>query len=190
MRTILPKHAILVPNHAQRVFKGHLYDVYQWEETMFDGSKGAFEMLKRDDTVEMIVVNDDKVLIQYQEQPHLGHFTSFPGGRHDHTEETELDTAKRELKEETGYVCSNWTLLDVTQPNGKIEQFIYTFLASHVTEHGPMHLDSGERIENKWVTLEEFRTLITQTNFRTRAQKFLEPIEHLDELFTLPEYTP
>jgi len=188
MRTIIPKNAILVPETAKRVFEGVIYDVYHWEEKVYDGSIGVFEMLKRPDTVEMIVVSDDKILVQYQEQPHLGSFTSFPGGRHDHDEDTELDAAKRELKEETGYSCNDWKLVDVVQPHGKTEQFIYTFVATDIEDQVPMELDSGEKIENKWVTLEEFREIQKTTLFRTRAQKFLEGISDVNKLLTIEEY--
>jgi len=37
-------------SQAQRVFKGIIFDVYQWKQKMFDGSQGIFEMLKRPDT--------------------------------------------------------------------------------------------------------------------------------------------
>ncbi len=36
-----------IPPNAKRVFKGIIFDVYQWQQKMFDGSKETFEMLKR-----------------------------------------------------------------------------------------------------------------------------------------------
>ncbi len=41
----LPKNAILIPDHATCVFRGMLFDVYQWQQEMFDGSIETFEML-------------------------------------------------------------------------------------------------------------------------------------------------
>lgn len=188
LRTILPTNAVLVPEQAERVFKGVIYDVYQWKEPMYDGSVGVFEMLKRPDTVEVIVVRENKILVQYQEQPHLGRFTSFPGGRHDCEGDTELDAVKRELREETGYICDNWKLIDVVQPHLKIEQFIYTFVAANIVEHVPQELDNGEKIENKWVTLEEFNEILKTTRFRTRAKKFLDGISDITAILNLPEF--
>ncbi len=40
-----------MPDHARRVFRGEVFDVYQWEQEMFDGSKAVFEKLIRQDTV-------------------------------------------------------------------------------------------------------------------------------------------
>jgi len=44
MRNIIPKNARLVPEEAKLVFKGIIYDVYQWEQKMFDGTFSTFEM--------------------------------------------------------------------------------------------------------------------------------------------------
>lgn len=188
MRTIIPENASLVPERAEKVFQGIIYSVYQWDEQMFDGTTEKFEMLKRPDTVEVLVINDDKILIQYQEQPYLGKFTSFPGGRHDQIEETELEAAKRELREETGYVCTEWKLIEVWQPHAKVEQFVYVYLAWNAEKVAEMTLDNGEKIENTWVTLEEFRNLEKETTFRSQAKKFLNGINHVQSLMDLSEF--
>ena len=36
-----------IPKNATKVFSGKTFDVYQWEQEMFDGSKKIFEKLKR-----------------------------------------------------------------------------------------------------------------------------------------------
>ena len=185
MRNMVPESAVLVPDHAECQFKGVIYEIYQWEENMFDGSKEIFEMLKRPDTVEVLVVDDNKILVQYQEQPHYGEFTSFPGGRHDYEGDSELDAAKRELREDSGYICSKWNLIEAIQPNTKIEQVVYTFLASGIEEQVSMSLDSGEKIENRWVTLKEFLELITETTFRSQSKKFLKNINEINNLLAL-----
>ena len=40
-----------IPANAKKVFHGVIFDVYQWEQEMFDGTKEIFEKLKRPDTV-------------------------------------------------------------------------------------------------------------------------------------------
>jgi ADP-ribose pyrophosphatase len=130
MRKVLPENARLVPAKAELVFKGVIYDVYHWQQEVFDGSMATFEMLKRPDTVEAIAVRDDKIVILEQEQPSRKTYFGLPGGRHDVEGEDELDAAKRELLEETGLSFRTWKLLKVTQPHTKIEQFVYTFLAT------------------------------------------------------------
>lgn len=188
MRTVVPKDAVLIPEQAECVFRGVIYDVYQWGEKMFNGSEATYEMLKRPDSVEVIVIEGDKILIQYQEQPHLGSFVSFPGGRHDVSEETELDAAKRELKEESGIVCKHWKLVNIVQMHSKIDHVVYTFVASGVSDTSPLCLDAGEKIENRWVKLEEFKELLNTTKFRTGAKQFLEKINSFAGLKELPEF--
>ncbi len=190
MRTILPKNAIMVPEHATCVFKGKIFDTYQWEEKMFDGSAATFEMLKRPDTVEMLVIHDGKLLVQKQEQPHLGNFFGFPGGRHDHADETELEAAKRELLEETGRVCASWRLVRAVQSYSKIESFYFVFLATDVVSEGALSLDPGEKIENVWMTFAEVQECMRGENFRSGTHSLFEGVKEIDDLLKLPTYEP
>lgn len=70
-----------IPPHAKRVFKGILFDVYQWQQKQYDGSYKTFEKIKRSDTVSVIPVTaEGKFIITHQEQPLTDPFTGFPGG--------------------------------------------------------------------------------------------------------------
>lgn len=52
------------------MFKGVIFDVYQWEQEMFDGTTQTFEKLKRPDTIMVIPVTEDgKIILTEQEQP-------------------------------------------------------------------------------------------------------------------------
>src|ERR1700733_8127048 len=100
MKKIIPPSAVLIPDQAKRVFKGEIFDVYQWPQTMFDGTAATFEMLKRPDTVQAIAVVDDKILVLNDEQPHRGARLTFPGGRADKSNESTDAAIKREVHEE------------------------------------------------------------------------------------------
>ena len=98
-----PKSKQPIPDHAKVVFKGVMFDVYQWEQELFDGSKTTFEKLKRPDTVVTFpILPDGKILLTKQEQSGKEPFIGATGGRVDEGEDI-LDAAKRELMEETGY---------------------------------------------------------------------------------------
>lgn len=56
MKKVIPDNAVLVPDAAQHVFEGMIFDVYQWPQKLFDGSEHTFEMLKRPDTVVVKIV--------------------------------------------------------------------------------------------------------------------------------------
>jgi ADP-ribose pyrophosphatase len=188
MRKILPKRAQLVPPDAKCVFKGVIYDVYQWEQELFDGTKQTFEMLKRADTVKIIAVKDGKIAIVKQEQPHIGSFIDIPGGMNDVDSETELEAAKRELKEETGLICKTWKLLNAIQAHGKIEQFFYTFLATDVQSVVDQELDAGEKIEVIYLTLQEVKDLLNDERVRYLPKDIFRSVNSIEELLALPEF--
>jgi len=154
-----PKSKQPLPENAKLVFKGTMFDTYQWEVIGYDGSKIIFEKLKRPDTVAILPITyDGKIIVALQEQPHKAPFIGTPGGRVDEGEDI-LEAAKRELLEETGYEAEGWTLFDATQPVSKIEWAIYTFIAKGCKKVTEQNLDGGEKIELKFLTFDEFVNL-------------------------------
>lgn len=188
MRNVLPKNAKLVPKDAKLAFKGIIYDTYQWQQQMFDGSYQTFEMLKRPDTIKILAVKDNKVIILEQEQPGHEAFFDLPGGRHDVESENELEAAKREMVEETGMTFKTWKLVDVTQPHTKIEQFVYIFLATDFENQVEQHLDAGEKIEVKFFDFTKVKQLTNNTKARYLPKELLDKVNTLEELINLPEY--
>lgn len=154
-----------IPQNAKRVFHGEIFDVYQWQQTLFDGSVATFERLKRLDTVQVITVVGDTILVQQQEQPDMPSFFSLPGGRLDAGEEP-LAAAKRELAEETGYVSDDWELWKTFQPQAKIDWNVYTYIARNCTQKQAQKLDAGERIVNTRVSFDAFLRIADNNAFR------------------------
>ncbi len=151
-----------MPQNAKRVFKGRIFEVWQWEQRMFDGSIEIFEKLKRPNTAQVLPIVGNKILIQIEEQPHKKQpFPSIPGGRFDEGEEP-LQAAKRELLEETGYVSSDWILWKEVDPSSKIEWTVYTFIARNCAFKKEAEADAGEKIETQLVDFEEFMKIATE----------------------------
>ena len=64
-----PKSLRPLPETAKKVFNGILYDVYHWQQELFDGSSATYEKLKVKDVVSVIPVTEDrKILITHQKQ--------------------------------------------------------------------------------------------------------------------------
>lgn len=188
MRKNLPKNAVTIPEHAKRVFKGVIYDVYQWEQELFDGSKTTFEMLRRPDTVKVLAIKDDRLVILEQEQPNQRKFYDIPGGMHDHDSETELDAAQRELLEETGLKFKTWKLLSIKQPNRKIEQFVYTFLATDFLEATGPNSDAGEKVSVHLMPLVEAKNVLSSAEARFFPES-LKNVDLIEDLYELVPYS-
>ena len=160
-----PKSAQPIPEHAKCVFKGVMFDVYQWEQELYNGTTTTFEKLKRADTVVVYpVLPDGRILLAEQEQPGKNPFISAAGGRVDDGEEV-FDAAKRELFEETGYEADEWILWKVVQPGSKIDWTVYSFIAKGLQKVADLNLDGGEKIAPKPVTFEEFLEMGTNDRF-------------------------
>ncbi len=147
-----------LPSNAKLVFKGRIFNVYQWEQEMYDGKKEIFEVLKRPDTSQVLATIGNKILILEQEQPNTGKFISLPGGRL-LDDEDPLDGAKRELLEETGYESADWTLWKTFKPIPKVFFNIFIYLAKNCILRQPPNPESGEKIKPMLVTFDEFLML-------------------------------
>lgn len=164
----LPDNPILIPEKARNVFRGYLFDVYQWDQEMFDGSTETFEMLKRPDTVIVLgVVDNGKIIVNDEEQPGgVVRKNHLPAGRIDASDPTTLYAAQREMKEETGYEFKDWALVDIFQPEAKIEWFIYFYIARCVVAKSEPTLDAGERITVKEADYDLVKEFNTKSHFR------------------------
>ena len=153
-----------IPKHAKKVFKGVIFDVYQWKQDMFDGSTETFEAVKRPNTIEVIPVLGDKIILADQQQPNNNKHLSFFGGRQEEGEEP-IDTAKRELLEEGGLESNDWELLEVYDPLFKLEWNVYVFVARNCVKTQDQKLDPGERITPYPVNFDQFVEYTSSKDF-------------------------
>ena len=191
MKKVLPSNAILLPDNAERVFDGQIFDVYQWPQQLFDGSMATFEMLKRPDTVQVIAIQGDNLLLINNVQPGRGDKLSFPGGRVDEEDESWLKAAQRELLEETGLSFAEWRLIWVQQPAPKIEWFTPFYLATQLISESEASPDAGEKITLKWMSFDEVKTIIDsgEDPMLAYAMPLFRMFDSLGELLALPQFS-
>lgn len=161
----------MIPKNAKLTFKGVIFEVYQWEQKLYDGTTATFERLKRPDTVVVFPVTDDKkIIVLEQVQPGRKTYLGGVAGRVDGDESVE-QAAERELLEETGYKASEMVLLSKLIPTDKIDWTVYSYVAKSCRKVSNPTLDSGERIAIKLVSFEEFLSLALKDDFYDREIK-------------------
>ena len=156
-----------LPPQAKRVFKGTIFDTYQWELELYDGSTATFEMLKRANTVCVIPTQGDRIFVSDEEQPAKPRFMTVFGGRQEESEEP-LDAAKRELLEEAGLISNDWDVFLITGPYTKMDWTIYYYIARNCIKTGEQNLDPGEKIQVKEISFEEFIDMIVSGGFTAK----------------------
>jgi len=160
-----------IPKQAKKVFDGIIFNVYQWEQKMFDSTTETFEMLKRTNTIQIIPIMGDKIVLINEEQPTIRRSLGVVGGRQNKDEEP-LECAKRELLEETGLISNDWELISTHEPYVKIEWTICRFVARNCKKQAEQKLDAGEKIELKLVDFGEFMRIIIDDDFRSKDIAF------------------
>lgn len=133
---------------SERVFDGTLLKVYRDSVRLPDGSAGTREYIKHPGAVAIVpLFEDGRVLLERQYRyPHHREFIEVPAGKLD-PGEPHLDTARRELLEETGYVAQEWTRIGVIHTAiAYTDEAIEIFLARQLEKREPK-LDAGEFLE-------------------------------------------
>ncbi len=153
-----------LPDNAKRVFKGVIFEIYQWEQKMYDGSTTIFESIKRPGTILVLPTQDNKILISEEEQPGKPPFVTLLGGRQEENEDP-LEGAKRELLEEAGLTSDDWELYKIYEPLTKFDWQVYLYIARNCQKVAEPNLDGGEKIQVKAVTFEQFLEQIQQDDF-------------------------
>lgn len=159
-----------MPAHAVCVFEGELFNVYQWEQEMFDGSVQIFEKLSQRDGVDVIAITEQKTfLVLHEEQPARKPFLSVPGGRIDTAHEDIEAAAKRELYEETGYVPATSEVWFRATPYAKNSSVDTIYIMRGCKKVGDVHMDAGEKIQVEELDFDAFCAFVLRDDFRTKT---------------------
>ena len=150
-------HLIETCIESESIWKGRLLDVRRDRVRLPDGSEGVREYVTHPGAVVMIpVLEDGRMILERQYRYPVGRvMLEFPAGKIELDEDT-LETAKRELREETGYLAAEWRHLGTMHPTiGYADERIEIYLARGLTALDSNALDEGEFLEVVTLTLDE-----------------------------------
>ena len=134
---------------GEKVYQGKLLDVRCDRVRLPDGHESSREYIVHQGAAVIIPVLDDGDLVfERQYRYPLGRvMLELPAGKIDPGEEA-LETAMRELREETGYSARQWRHLGVTHPCvGYSNERIEIFLAQGLVLDSKQDLDHGEFLD-------------------------------------------
>lgn len=163
----------LVPKHAHKVFEGEIFDMYQWEQELYDGSTAIFEKGSRPDTAIVFPITEEgKILIIEDSQPHRETALTTISGRVE-DDETPEEAGKRELLEETGYDGKEWKLFYTSTPVEKLDWVHYAYIAKGCVRVKDPKPDAGEKIVVREVSFDELISLSAEGKLRGKDFQIL-----------------
>lgn len=144
-------------------FKNKWRQIDEWKIKLPNGLENEFYFSISNDVAIMVAVTSDQKIILinqyhiYQDQRLL----VLPAGYIDDDEEN-IEAAKRELKEETGYQSDEWVSLGSELAGKWSSNKIHYFLALNAKKTGNQELEPNEDIEVVEKDLTEVRKLLKE----------------------------
>ncbi len=147
---------------SDKKYAGKVIDLYVEEVELPNGQTSMREIVKHPGAVAIIAFTDEgKMLLVQQYRKAIGKvIIEVPAGKIEKGEEPSV-TAKRELEEETGYMCESvHPLASFYTSPGFADEIIHLYIAEKVSQLETQHLDDDEFIDVLEVTLEEALELV------------------------------
>jgi ADP-ribose pyrophosphatase len=143
---------------SRRVYDGSIIRVRVDTVEMPGGSRADREVVEHADSVAVVAVDDrNRVLMIRQYRHPAGQYLwELPAGLRDQPGEPPLETARRELAEETGLAAGRWsTLVDLRPSPGMSTETVRVYLAAQLRAGDRSGDPAAEErdLETRWIPL-------------------------------------
>jgi ADP-ribose pyrophosphatase len=141
------------------------------EVTLPNGDEKTFSYLNFAKGVCVLPITNDGEVICLKQYRHAMKSWEWelPAGMIDREDLPPIETAKRELEEETGYKAEHWLELGSFYPSpGSTSEEIFLFAAAGLTPT-EQNLENSEQIELHNLSMEELKTLVQKGEFKHGA---------------------
>jgi ADP-ribose pyrophosphatase len=158
-------HLIEKTISRQTIFEGRIIDLHVEDVQLPNGKTSKREIIKHPGAVAVIAVTDENkiIMVRQYRKPMERVMVEIPAGKLEKGEEP-LSCARRELEEETGYVCESITpLISFYTSPGFADELVHVYVAEGLSKkENAAPLDEDEFVDLLELTLNEAQTYLEE----------------------------